>query len=229
MSKYEYIIELGKELPGLSDEEKIPEYKIPGCQSNVWIIPSVDDETGMMRFRADSDALITKGLVALLLSVFDDQQAEQVANADVEFLEVIGMSEHLSSTRKNGLSQMLKRIKMFASSSAGLPAQASSETVTVDRDAVEAAIRTVYDPEIPVNVYDLGLIYEVIINPDNTVFVQMTLTTPNCPAAAYLPNQVEQAVRGLEGVNDARVEITFEPPYTIEMMSEAAKLELGLL
>lgn len=91
------------------------------------------------------------------------------------------------------------------------------------------AIRTVFDPEIPVNIVDLGLIYEVSINPDYSVFVRMTLTSPNCPAAGHLPGEVEEVIRGVEGVKDARIEITFDPPYTMEMMSDEAKFELGFL
>lgn len=91
------------------------------------------------------------------------------------------------------------------------------------------AIKTVYDPEIPVNVYDLGLIYGIEINPDRTVMISMTLTTPNCPAAGFLPGQVEQRVRHLRHVRDARVDITFDPPFTPDMMSDEAKLELGFL
>ncbi len=91
------------------------------------------------------------------------------------------------------------------------------------------SIRQVYDPEIPINVYDLGLIYKVRLDPDDRVFVTMTLTSPNCPVAGILPGQVESAVMLSEGVTDARLELTFDPPFTIEMMSDEAKLELGLL
>lgn len=91
------------------------------------------------------------------------------------------------------------------------------------------AIKSVYDPEIPVNVYDLGLIYGITINPDRTVNISMTLTTPNCPAAGFLPGQVEMRVRHVLGVEDALVDITFDPPYTPDMMSDEAKLELGFL
>lgn len=98
----------------------------------------------------------------------------------------------------------------------------------IEEQVVEA-IKTVYDPEIPVNVYDLGLIYGIQVNPDRTVLVTMTLTTPNCPAAGFLPGQVEARVRHLPMVEDARVEITFEPPFSPEMMSDEAKLELGFL
>jgi len=91
------------------------------------------------------------------------------------------------------------------------------------------AIKQVYDPEIPVDVFELGLIYEVNILPINNVEVVMTLTSPSCPSAEQLPSEVEQRVREVAGVNDVHVELTFDPPFTMEMMSEAAKLELGLL
>ena len=91
------------------------------------------------------------------------------------------------------------------------------------------AIKEVYDPEIPVNVYDLGLIYEIKIHPDQSVLVTMTLTAPGCPVADSLPREVEETIRDVEGVTDARVELTFEPPYTMDMMTDEAKFELGFL
>lgn len=97
------------------------------------------------------------------------------------------------------------------------------------RDKVIQAIKTVYDPEIPVDVYELGLIYEVNIYPINNVYVQMTLTSPSCPSAEVIPGEVEQKIKAIEGINDVKVEITFDPPYSQDMMSEAAKLELGFL
>ena len=93
---------------------------------------------------------------------------------------------------------------------------------------VIAAIKTVFDPEIPVNVYDLGLIYEVIVTADAEVGVRMTLTAPNCPAAQWLPGQVEQKSAAVEGVTRAAVDVVFDPPWTKDRMSEAAKLQLGL-
>lgn len=90
-------------------------------------------------------------------------------------------------------------------------------------------IKTVYDPEIPVNIYDLGLIYEINVYPVNNVYIQMTLTSPACPSAQELPAEVEKQVKTIEGINEVNVEITFDPPYTQDMMSEAAKLELGFL
>lgn len=97
------------------------------------------------------------------------------------------------------------------------------------RDKVLEALKTVYDPEIPVDIYELGLIYEISVHPVNNVYILMTLTSPNCPAAESIPTEVEQSVKKIEGVNDVNVEITFDPPYSQEMMSEAAKLELGFL
>ena len=97
------------------------------------------------------------------------------------------------------------------------------------QEKVMAAIKTVYDPEIPVDIYELGLIYEMNIYPVNNVYVQMTLTSPSCPSAEAIPSEVEQKLKAIEGVNDVKVEITFDPPYSQDMMSEAAKLELGFL
>ena len=89
-------------------------------------------------------------------------------------------------------------------------------------------IREVYDPEIPVNIYDLGLIYDVKVNQENVVEIKMTLTTPNCPVAESLPKEVEDSVKGIEEVKDAKLELVWEPPWDKSMMSEAAKLELNL-
>jgi FeS assembly SUF system protein len=93
---------------------------------------------------------------------------------------------------------------------------------------VIAAIKTVFDPEIPVNIHDLGLIYEIIVDRDAVVGVRMTLTAPACPAAQWLPAQVEEKVRSVDGVTDARVDVVFDPPWSKDNMSEAAKLQLGL-
>jgi FeS assembly SUF system protein len=97
------------------------------------------------------------------------------------------------------------------------------------RDKIVAAIKTVYDPEIPVDVYELGLIYEINVFPVNNVYIRMTLTSPSCPSAEVIPGEVEQKVKSVEGVNDVKVELTFDPPYSQDMMSEVAKLELGFM
>lgn len=95
-------------------------------------------------------------------------------------------------------------------------------------DIIEA-LKTVYDPEIPVNIYDLGLIYDFDVDENYFVDVSMTLTAPGCPVAETFPGIVENAVKGVVGVSDARVELTFDPPWTMANMSEEAKLELGLM
>jgi FeS assembly SUF system protein len=94
---------------------------------------------------------------------------------------------------------------------------------------VLAALRTVHDPEIPVNLVDLGLIYELDVGRNGAVYVEMTLTAPSCPVAGELPGEVERAVRSVAGVTDARVKLVWTPPWSQERMSEEAKLELGLL
>ena len=96
-------------------------------------------------------------------------------------------------------------------------------------DAVIQALKTVYDPEIPVDIYELGLIYDVMINEDNEVKVLMTLTSPNCPVAETLPREVEEKIKKIDTVKSCEVEITFDPPWSKDLMSEEAKLELGML
>ncbi len=91
------------------------------------------------------------------------------------------------------------------------------------------ALKTVRDPEIPVNLVDLGLIYELIANKDGIVYIEMTLTAPSCPVAGELPGQVHDAVAEVEGVNDVRVKLVWEPPWEKDRMSEEAKLELGMM
>ena len=96
------------------------------------------------------------------------------------------------------------------------------------RPRIVDAIKTVFDPEIPVNVYDLGLIYDVLVDASSVVGVRMTLTAPNCPAAQWLPGQVEQRVRAIDGVTDVRVDVVFDPPWDRDRMSDAARLQLGM-
>ena len=97
------------------------------------------------------------------------------------------------------------------------------------KDSVIGKLQTIFDPEIPVNIYDLGLIYEVNVLPINNVQVVMTLTAPSCPAAQSLPVEVDQKLREIEGVNDVHVAVTWTPPWDKSMMSETAQLELGFL
>ena len=104
----------------------------------------------------------------------------------------------------------------------------SNEFLSKEMDIVDA-IKTVYDPEIPVNIYDLGLIYEVDVKEDGKVRIVMTLTSPNCPVAESLPQEVHDVVADLEGVSSVEVNMTFDPPWDRDMLSDEALLELGLL
>ena len=97
------------------------------------------------------------------------------------------------------------------------------------KDECITQIQTIYDPEIPVNIYALGLIYEINVNLNNDVHILMTVTAPNCPAAESLPAEVEQKIKAIDGVNEVNVEIVFDPPWDQDMMTEEAKLELGFL
>lgn len=106
--------------------------------------------------------------------------------------------------------------------------QSTDQDVTL-KDKVLEAIKLVYDPEIPVDVFELGLIYEINVFPVNNVHVLMTLTSPACPSAESIPGEIEMRIREVEEINDVTVEVTFDPPYATEMMSEAAKLELGFM
>lgn len=96
-------------------------------------------------------------------------------------------------------------------------------------DKIVRVLKTIYDPEIPVDIYELGLIYDVFANEEYQVKILMTLTSPNCPVAETLPLEVEEKVKSINEVKDAEVEITFDPPWTKDLMSEEAKLELGML
>lgn len=112
MERYEYIIELGKSLPIIDAQYKLDENLIKGCQSKVWLYSELDNDT--IKYTADSDAILTKGIVALLLRVFSDQKPADILSAETDFIDEIGLKEHLSPTRANGLVSMVKQIKMYA-------------------------------------------------------------------------------------------------------------------
>ena len=110
--KYEYIIDLGKNLPVINDQFKTEENIIKGCQSKVWLYAENIDNK--LIFTADSDAIITKGIIAILIRVFSNLSAQEIIDAEVDFIDEIGLIEHLSQTRANGLSNMIKQIKLYA-------------------------------------------------------------------------------------------------------------------
>jgi cysteine desulfuration protein SufE len=112
MERYEYIIELGKSLPIINDDYKLDENLIKGCQSKVWLYSELENDT--IKYTADSDAILTKGIAALLLRVYSGQKPADILTAETKFIDEIGLKEHLSPTRANGLVSMVKQIKMYA-------------------------------------------------------------------------------------------------------------------
>ncbi|MBE16021.1 MAG: SufE family protein [Dokdonia sp.] len=112
MQRYEYMIDLGKSLPLIDPSYKTEEYIIKGCQSKVWVHAAMED--GKIRFTADSDAIITKGIIAILIRAFSGQNPQDIIEADTDFIDEIGLKEHLSPTRANGLVSMIKQIKLYA-------------------------------------------------------------------------------------------------------------------
>ncbi len=112
MDKYNYIIEMGKSLPVIDNKYKEEKYLIRGCQAQVWL--HAEEKEGKVYFRADSDALITKGIVALLIRVLSGQKPGEIIDADMSFIDEIGLKEHLSQTRSNGLVNMIKQMKLYA-------------------------------------------------------------------------------------------------------------------
>ena len=231
LDKYEYLIELGKNLDVYPEEEKTEDKLIKGCQSRVWLDSNLEE--GKLWFRADSDAIITKGIISLLIGVYSGREPKEIAEDDFGFIEQIGLKENLSPTRANGLVSMIEKIRELAMESS---VETEPEFLTADDakelaplyDNVVLAIKQVYDPEIPVNVYDLGLIYELVINKKHEAYIKMTFTAPTCPMADEVLADVKKSVADVPGITGCEVELTFEPPWDQSMLSDEARLELGL-
>ena len=238
LDKYEYLIELGKALEAYPEEQKTEEKLIKGCQSRVWLDYELKD--GKLYFRADSDAIITKGIISLLISVYSGRTPAEIAADDFGFVDRIGLRENLSPTRANGLVSMIDTIKWVANEMAAkaeTAGQAGHDNVLTAEDVaalqplyadVILALKQVYDPEIPVNIYDLGLIYELNIDKDRKVSILMTFTAPNCPMADEVVHEVEESVKRVPGVTGCSIELTFDPVWDRSMLSEEARVDLGL-
>ena len=248
LDKYEYLIELGKALEAYPEEEKTEDKLIKGCQSRVWLDYELKD--GKLYFRADSDAIITKGIISLLISVYSGRTPAEIAADDFGFVDRIGLKENLSPTRANGLVSMIDTIKWVANEMAEKEKMAGQaghdentqaghdeKSVLTAEDVaalqplyadVILALKQVYDPEIPVNIYDLGLIYELNIDKDRKVSIVMTFTAPNCPMADEVMHEVEESVKRVPGVTGCSIELTFEPVWDRSMLSEEARVDLGL-
>ena len=229
LDKYEYLIELGKNLEPYPEENKTDDKLIKGCQSRVWLDSKLED--GKIFFKADSDAIITKGIISLLISVYSGRTPEEIAGDDFGFIGEIGLKENLSPTRANGLVSMIEKIKELATENISkedvLTAEDAKELAPL-YDNVVMALKQVYDPEIPVNIYDLGLIYELIINKKHEAYIKMTFTAPTCPMADEVLAEVKANVADVPGITACEVELTFEPPWDQSMLSDEARLELGL-
>ena len=228
LDKYEYLIELGKALEAYPEEEKTEDKLIKGCQSRVWLDYALKD--GKLYFRADSDAIITKGIISLLISVYSGRTPQEIANDDFGFVDQIGLRENLSPTRANGLVSMIETIKNAAKEMAGKDVLTAEDVAALQPLYADVilALKQVYDPEIPVNIYDLGLIYELNIDKERKVSILMTFTAPNCPMADEVMHEVEDSVKRVPGVTGCSIELTFEPVWDRSMLSEEARVDLGL-
>lgn len=228
LDKYEYLIELGKNLEPYPEEDKTEDKLIKGCQSRVWLDSRFEE--GKIFFKADSDAIITKGIISLLIGVYSGRTPEEIAGDDFGFINEIGLKENLSPTRANGLVSMIEKIKELAKekSAADLLTAEDAKALAPLYDNVVLALKQVYDPEIPVNVYDLGLIYELIINKKHEAFIKMTFTAPTCPMADEVLSEVKKSVSDVPGITACEVELTFDPPWDQSMLSDEARIDLGM-
>jgi len=224
--KYEYLIDLGKALPPIDDRFRTDVHLVKGCQSKVWLQAEVEDDRLMLN--ADSDTVITKGIIALLIRVLSGQRLQDIANADLYFIDAIGLRAHLSPTRSNGLVSMIQHIKSYAKY---LP-QEAKEVIALSpeqkKEKMIEQIKEVYDPEIPVDIYELGLIYTLDIDQQGKVKVTMTLTSPACPVAGSLPLEVQEKLLSLPFVTDVELTLVWDPPWNKERMSDVARMALDM-
>ena len=222
LDRYEYLIELSKDLEPLDQKFKTNEYLITGCQSRVWLTAKMQE--GRVVYHAETDTIITKGIISLLIRILSGQKTEDVIHADLFFIDAIGLRQNLSPTRSNGLLSMVKQMKLYALAFREL----ETRNLQLETRIVEA-LKGVYDPEIPVNVYDLGLIYNIKVHDDHSVTITMTLTAPNCPIADEILLSVKEGVETIDEVKSVHINLVFDPPWSKNMMSEEALLELGFM
>ena len=224
--KYEYLIDLGKALPALDEKYKTEFHLVKGCQSKVWLHAYVKENK--LYLVADSDTVITKGIIALLIRVLNGQDILDIEKADLTFIEAIGLKSHLSPTRSNGLISMIQHIKSYARNLAGtsqseIPSDPASQQALMIRQ-----IKEVYDPEIPVDIWELGLIYTLGIDEHGKVQITMTLTSPACPVAGSLPLEVQEKLMQLPFVTDVELTLVWNPAWSKDRMSDEAKMALDM-
>lgn len=223
--KYEYLIDLGKELAPFDNTYKNDLHVVKGCQSKVWVHAEVRDDK--LYIQADSDAIITKGIIALLIRVMSGKNVDEVAGSDLYFIDKIGLKSHLSPTRSNGLKSMIQHIKSYARHSSVKPEQ-QELAEEQKREIIINKIKEVYDPEIPVDIWELGLIYDFDINNEGKVDITMTLTSPACPVAGSLPLEVQEKILSLPFVTDVQLKLVWEPAWNKSRMSDEAKMALDM-
>ena len=224
--KYEYLIDLGKALPALDEKYKTEFHLVKGCQSKVWLHAFVKENK--LYLVADSDTVITKGIIALLIRVLNGQDILDIEKADLTFIEAIGLKSHLSPTRSNGLISMIQHIKSYARNLVGtnqseIPSDPASQQALMIRQ-----IKEVYDPEIPVDIWELGLIYTLGIDEHGKVQITMTLTSPACPVAGSLPLEVQEKLMQLPFVTDVELTLVWNPAWSKDRMSDEAKMALDM-
>jgi cysteine desulfuration protein SufE len=222
--KYEYLIDLGKSLPPMDPQYKTDLHLVKGCQSKVWLHAAGKEDK--VYLYADSDTVITKGIIALLIRVLSGQKSEAIENADLYFIEAIGLKSHLSPTRSNGLMSMIQHIKSYARQ-LGDPREKELNAGDY-RNLMIREIKEIYDPEIPVDIWELGLIYTLDINDQGKVNITMTLTSPACPVAGSLPLEVQERLLKLPFVDDVELSLVWDPPWNKDRMSDEAKLALDM-
>lgn len=224
--KYEYLIDLGKELAPLDPKYKTEFHLVKGCQSKVWLHAEMRD--GRIFLEADSDAVITKGIIALLIRVLSGQPLNDVANSDLFFIDEIGLKSHLSPTRSNGLKSMIQHIKSYARHSITDKLKTGTLDVEKQKEEMIRVVKEVYDPEIPVDIWELGLIYTLDIDEKGNVNVIMTLTSPACPVAGSLPLEVQEKLMSLDFVNDVQLKLVWDPAWNKSRMSDEARMALDM-
>ena len=222
--RYEYLIDLGKMLPTLDPRYKTDFHLVKGCQSRVWLHAEAKD--GRIFLFADSDTVITKGIIALLVRVLNGQKAEDIDHADLYFIEAIGLKSHLSPTRSNGLTSMVQHIKSYARQLG--TADGNEHQQPSQREQMIKEIKEIYDPEIPVDIWELGLIYTLDIDEQGKVNVTMTLTSPACPVAGSLPLEVQERLLKLPFVTDVELALVWDPAWNKERMSDEARMALDM-
>lgn len=224
--RYEYLIDLGKALPPLDSAYRTDAYLVKGCQSQVWLHATARD--GRIWLAADSDTVITKGIIALLIRVLSGLDAQAIMTADLRFIEAIGLKAHLSPTRSNGLQSMIRHIRSYAERLSAAEPNEFEGTPEERQQRLIDTIKTVYDPEIPVDIWELGLIYDLAIDDAGKVSVTMTLTSPACPVAGSLPLEVQEKLMALPFVTDVELSLVWEPAWTKARMSDEARLALDM-